>query len=137
MRSKNSSVVQKKCRPKDLPSKGSKCILRRQSSKGHMRPTKLLKRIFNMLLSLYTYFPPQMSSKRHDFIAGITSTKESWNIVARIVRSWSVVDTNRNFIPFSMEMDVIFEAICLQQDETNFGVVQDLMPKFSDVVVDI
>lgn len=48
---------------------------------------------------------------RQDLISAISPAKESWSIIARVVRLWFVADLNKQKIPFSMEMVLMDEKV--------------------------
>lgn len=44
-------------------------------------------------------------------IREITTGKESWNILAKVIRLWVVSDLSKHKIPFSIEMVLIDEQV--------------------------
>ena len=48
------------------------------------------------------------------FLNDVNSTKETWNVVVRVLRLWCVQDFTKQKIPFSLEM-------VLQDEEVSFS----------------
>jgi hypothetical protein len=50
---------------------------------------------------------------KYDSIASLNASKEHWNLMARVVRLWSVIDLGGNKLPFSMEMVLVDKNVTL------------------------
>lgn len=54
-----------------------------------------------------------MAVGKHDYVNDITPTKESWDIVVRVVRSWFLLDMNSKQNFYAMELVFMDEKVIL------------------------
>lgn len=55
-------------------------------------------------------FNLKMAAQR-DFVASITTGRDSWNIVCKVVRLWTVPNLNGQKIPYSLDMVLMDERV--------------------------